>query len=438
MRVDDLPKDLTKEKLFSAINDEQADALLHDWEFWARPEQLGPGHDNWQTWLYLAGRGAGKTRTGAEWVRRLVKKGYKRGAIIVPVYGEIEKIILRGESGIMRTCWHNDYDDAGDFMGMPIKSGNPPFLKWANGAICELIPAFNPERVRGLNVEFIWCDELCSWKYPEAFDLAMMALRIGDNPRCFVSTTPKPTPLLKKIMENDSTFVTRGTTYDNQRNLSPKFFESVVSFYEGSKLGRQELLAEVLDQSESALWNRNILDATRVASLAGITITRHIVAVDPAITNTKTSDETGIVVVALSSDGHGYVIEDGSGRYSPAEWAEKVKSLYDKYSANMVVAEGNQGGDMVRHTLQGVGSHLPVRIVHASKGKIARAEPISAFFEKGKCHIVGSLPLLEEQLCTWEPSSGKDSPDRLDAMVWGLTDIMLRKEARQGQLLGFY
>lgn len=429
-----------KKEYIKGCTDEEIAGYLKSWEFMARPEQLPPAGD-WASWIYLAGRGAGKTRTGAEWIRNQVKKGFMRGGLIAPTAGDTRDVMVEGESGVLAVSWANDLDNKGRPMGMPLYEPSKRRLTWMNGAQCALYSADEPERLRGPQHEYIWADELCAWRRPETWDLAMFGLRLGRNPQAFVSTTPKPEKVLIDLIKDEASVMTRGTTYDNRANLAGKFFTQVVKKYEGTRLGKQELMGILLEEAENALWSRPNLDETRLQALPGgeFYFKRIVVAVDPAITAKTTSDETGITVSGLGSDNHGYVLADYSGRYTPAEWAKKVDMAWRVWQADVVVAEGNQGGEMVKHTIQTQNKSINVKIVHASRGKAARAEPIAALFEQKRCHLVGSFNIMEDQLCVWEPLSGKESPDRLDSLVWGLTALMINKgDTGEAQLKGLY
>lgn len=434
-----LAKADAKEWLDSLTQDE-VEALFKDWSFMARGEQLAPAGD-WANWIYLAGRGAGKTRTGAEWVRSQVKQGFMRGGLIAPTAGDVRDVMVEGESGILAISFANDLDDKGRVMGKPLYEPSKRRLTWMNGAQCALYSADEPERLRGPQHEYLWADELCAWRRPETWDLAMFGLRLGKNPQSFISTTPKPKKIIIDLMKDPSTVTTRGTTYDNRANLAGKFFDQVVKKYEGTRLGKQELMGILLEEAEGALWSRPNLDETRLNKLpgGGFYFKRIAVAVDPAITAKSTSDETGITVAGLGSDDHGYVLADYSGRYSPADWAKKVDMAWKMWQADVVIAEGNQGGEMVKHTIQTQNKNINVQIVHASRGKAARAEPVAALFEQKRCHLVGNFNEMEDQLCVWEPLSGDESPDRLDSVVWGLTALMIGKgEVGQGVIKGAY
>lgn len=432
------------ERFLNTIGLERKVALLRNWWFMARPEQLLPAGDDWVHWLYLAGRGAGKTRSGAETARELIRRGYKYLGFIAPTAADVRTVMVEGESGILATCQDDDLDYAGNLMGKPLYQpgvGGSGRLTWKNGATAQLYSAEEPERLRGPQHDFIWADELCAWKKQETWDLAKFGLRLGTRPRTFISTTPKPKKILLELMKSKKCVTTRGTTYDNMANMADSFNE-VIAEFEGTRLGKQELLGIVLEEAEGALWNRDLIDKTRknrIPTSEDFYFVRIVVAVDPATTANKDSDETGIIVAGLGSDGHGYVLADYSGRYSPDQWARKVKLAYQTWQADRVIAEKNQGGDMVRHTIHSVDNSLNVYLVHARRGKAVRAEPISAFFEQHRAHIVGSLDVLEDELCTWEPRSGDESPNHLDAMVWALTDLMLSEGITDtGTLEGFY
>jgi phage terminase large subunit-like protein len=257
--------------------------------------------------------------------------------------------------------------------------------------------------------------------------MAMLGLRIGRNPQCMISTTPKPIPLIRELLRMDTCVKTVATTYDNVPNLAPSFFDRIIKRYEGTRLGRQELSGQLIEETEGALWTRDMVEAARWPTGKPLPdMRRVVVSIDPAVTENPTSNLTGIVVAGRGADNRGYVLEDLSGRYSPDMWARTAVHAFDDYSADRIVAEGNQGGDMVRHTLSTVRKDLPISIVHASQSKQARAEPVSALYEQRKVSHAKPFAELEDQLCTWEPLSGDESPDRLDALVWAMTDLFLR------------
>ena len=386
--------------------------MLYDWPFWARPNQLPPQGD-WRVWLLLAGRGFGKSRTGAEWVREQVESGRSRRiALVAPTAADVRDVMIEGESGLLAICppWN-----------MPVYESSKRRLTWPNGAIATTYSAEEPDRLRGPQHDAAWCDEVAAWRYPETWDMLMFGLRLGVDPRCVVTTTPKPIPIVRNLLKSPTTAITRGSTYENRANLAEAFFEQIVAQYEGTRLGRQELYAEVLDDVEGALWTRALIDQHRVK--VAPELKRIVVAIDPAITASDDSDETGIVVAGLGVDNHGYALDDLSLRASPDGWARRAVAAYHARKADRIVAEVNQGGDMVEYTIRTVDPRASIKKVHAARGKQTRAEPIVALYEQGRIHHVGVLPQLEEQMCNWVP--GMDSPDRMDAAVWAFTELML-------------
>ena len=408
--------------------DEQA-TLAYDWTFWARPNQLEPPGD-WRIWLLLAGRGFGKTRTGAEWVRQQIERDRcGRLALLAPTAADARDVMVEGESGILSICpnWNR-----------PVYEPSKRRLTWPNGALATLYSADEPERLRGPQHDGAWVDELGAMSYPDqAWAQLTFGLRLGRNPRAVVTTTPKPIPVIKTLTKDPTCYVTRGTTYDNIMNLPQAFVRQIVSRYEGTRLGRQELMAEILEDVEGALWSLQAIEATRVVRPPELV--RIVVAIDPAVTNTEESDETGIIVAGLGRDGNGYVLADLSLKASPDGWGRRAAKAFDEFSADRVVYEANQGGDMVRHVLKTVDQRLPLREVHASRGKQTRAEPIAALYEQGRVHHVGVLRKLEDQMTTWQPDDPRaGSPDRVDALVWALTDLMLDRTAAINALPGYF
>lgn len=409
---------------------EQA-TLLYQWKnFWARPEQLAPPGD-WDTWLILAGRGFGKTRTGAEWVREEVAAGARRFALVARTAADARDVMVEGESGILAISpsWNK-----------PKYEPSKRRLTWPNGAIATTFSADEPNLLRGPQFDRAWGDETAAWRFGEdAWDNLQFGLRLGKNPKVIVTTTPRPTPLMRSLLKDPRTRTTRGSTYDNAGNLAPRFLRKLLSKYEGTRIGRQEIHAELLEDTPGALWQRDAIEALRLRfSRHPVEFLRVVVAVDPATTSGEDSAETGILVVALGLDGLGYVLEDASGQYSPAEWGAKVLEVYLRWNADRVVAEVNQGGDLVESNMRVAvlkddttgkvlarGENLPISKVHASKGKRARAEPVSALYEQKRVRHVGAFAELEDQLCGWSARSGEASPDRLDALVWGFTELML-------------
>jgi predicted phage terminase large subunit-like protein len=304
-------------------------------------------------------------------------------------------------------------------------------LTWPNGAIATLYNAVEPEQLRGPEHDAAWCDELCKWRYgQETWDQLQFGLRVGKDPRVCITTTPKPIALLRDLMSTKSTVVTRGKTYENRSNLAASFFSTLIRRYEGSRKGRQELEGELLEDVPGALWERKWIDAARHPVAKPLPRMRRIVvAIDPAASSEEDSDETGIMVCGLGVDDHGYVLDDLSGRYAPTEWARVAVKAYHDHQADRIIAEVNNGGEMVGNTVKMVDVNVAYKAVHASRGKVIRAEPVAALYEQGRVHHVGSLADLEDQLCTFasDYDRKKDgSPDRLDAMVWGFTELMVQ------------
>lgn len=407
---------LTKEErreMILSLTPEQATKYMYEWTEWGRLKQQEPPGD-WRTWLLLAGRGFGKTRTGSEFIRKNVEEGRaRRIALVAPTAADARDIMIEGESGILAISppWF-----------MPIYEPSKRRITWPNGTIATAYSADEPERLRGPNHDLAWCDELCSWRYPAAYDMLLFGLRIGINPRVIITTTPKPTALIKQTIKEATTHITRGTTYENERNLARVFLEQIVSKYEGTRLGRQELNAEILDDTPGALWKRDEIDEQKVDHPPELK--RIVVGIDPAVSTNKNSNETGIIVAGLGVDGHGYILDDLTIKAKPGEWAANAIKGYHNWNADKIVAESNNGGDMVKFTLSTVDKSVPIKLVHAARGKQTRAEPISALYDQGKIHHVGSLAQLEDQMSCWIPGEG-DSPDRVDALVWSLWELMI-------------
>ena len=414
-----------RSRALTSLTEEECRQLLHDWRFVARSNQVAPDGDDWLVWLVLAGRGFGKTRCGAEWTREQVKAGASRIHLVAPTASDARDVMVEGESGLLSVCWAGDKTISGEPLGRPSYEPSKRRLTWGNGAMATLFSAEEPERLRGPQAEVMWADELAAWRFlSDTWDMAMFGLRLGDRPRVCITTTPKPLRVLREIAKDARTVVTRGSTFDNAGNLAPTFLKAIKDKYDGTRLGRQELYAEIMEEAEGALWSRAQIEA---AALKGDLpqMKRIVVAVDPAITDKEGSAETGIVAAGLGLNDRGYVLNDISGRMSPGAWAKAAVKLYHDLKADRIVAEGNQGGDLVRHAIHTIDPNVPVTIVHASRGKAARAEPVSALYEQGKVSHCKGLGDLEDQMVNWEPLSGMPSPDRLDALVWAITELML-------------
>ena len=404
-----------REKMLSIMPEEEIEAYLTGWEVHRRPSQ-GTPVGAWRVWLILAGRGWGKTRTGAEFIREQVDAGNTHHlALVGPTAADVRDTMIEGESGLLGVYPAHQ---------RPRYEPSKRRITFHNGAIASAFTADEPDRLRGPNHDLAWADELAAWRYPEAWDMLMFGLRIGAYPRVVATTTPKPIPLIRRLLalKDDSIHVTRGSTFDNKDNLAPSFLSEILARYEGTRLGQQELYAEVLDDIEGALWDRDMLENNRVSSHPEFT--RVVVAIDPAAGGKADNAETGIVTVGLGTDGHGYVLDDSTLKGSPNDWGRAAIAAYYRHKADQIVAESNQGGDMVLHTLRTVDETVPVKMVHASRGKRTRAEPVVALYEQGKVHHLGFYSLLEDQLCSWVPDISA-SPDRLDALVWACSELMV-------------
>ncbi|MEM9732592.1 MAG: terminase family protein [Pseudomonadota bacterium] len=399
--------------------------LLWDvWVYSARNAQLPPEGD-WTNWVVLGGRGAGKTRCGAEWIKDIALgdglfANYKVSqiALVGETYGDAREVMVEGTSGLLAI--HPPHT-------RPTWISSRRRLEWPNGSVAHVFSSEDPEALRGPQFGAAWCDELAKWKNPqETWDMLQFGLRLGEFPRQVVTTTPRPVPLLKALLADDRSAVTHMKTSDNRANLAAGFFDRVVDRYQGTRLGRQELDGELIDDRPDALWSRHLIEQHR-RKIRPV-LKRVVVAIDPPVTGTDKSDACGLIVAALGGDNRAYVLADETLKaVSPERWAGAANSLYEKFRADCIVIETNQGGDMAETILRQQNPHLPVRQVKASRGKYVRAEPVAHLYERGLVSHVGSLPDLEDEMCDFglEGLSSGRSPDRLDALVWALTDLML-------------
>ena len=389
-----------------------------EWLKAARPAQITP-RGEWATWLILAGRGWGKTRTGAEdaaWFG-LSNPG-SRIAVIAPTYSDARDTCIEGDSGLRKIIPPECIEAWNRSLGELILKNETRY---------KLFAAEEPERLRGPQHHRAWCDELGAWRYAEAWDQLLFGLRLGLMPQAVVTTTPKPTPIVRALIRAPKTIITRGNTFDNAANLAPSALEQLKLKYEGTRLGRQELNAEILDDVPGALWMRDNIDKTRLTKAPQMA--RVVVAIDPSGTKGQSDngDSIGIVVAGKGVDGRAYILADRTCKLSPDGWGKRAVNAYREFNADRIVAERNYGGAMVEHVLRSVDQRIPYKEVTASRGKIVRAEPVAALYEQGRVSHIGPMPELEDQMRAMAPDGylGEGSPDRVDALVWALTELML-------------
>ena len=429
------PEEVTE--FLDSLSEGALAALPWLFEFWAQPHQLPPEGD-WRTWVCLGGRGAGKTRAGAEWVRAEVEGARpldigraRRVALVAETYDQARDVMVFGDSGIM-ACSPPDR--------LPVWEATRRRLVWPNGAMAQCFSASDPEALRGPQFDLAWCDELAKWgKAEETWDMLQFALRLGEHPRQLVTTTPRGQATLKAILRAPSSVMTHAATEANRAWLAPSFLEEIRARYRGTALERQELDGTLLEDAEGTLWPLALLERARVAELPELS--RVVVAVDPAVTSGASSDLCGIVVVGAVTEGppsdwRAYVLEDASVKASsPSAWAEAVLAARARHNAERVVAEVNQGGDLVAEVLRQIDPLMPFRAVRASRGKVARAEPVAALYEQGRVFHAGRLGALEDQMTqmTAQGYRGAGSPDRVDALVWAVQDLILGPASRHAR-----
>ena len=419
-RLASLPSD-ERAKALAVLSSKESEALLHDWRgFLARPDQVEPPGD-WEIWLALAGRGWGKTETGAQWVRERVDQGARAIALVAETQKDLEEVM------VARLVSIYPEGEAPQVRYKPVR------ITWPNGAVALGYNGTEPNQLRGPEFDTAWVDELAKYRYArETWDMLQFALRgTAIEPRQIITTTPRPIELIKSIIagQEGKVHVTRGKTADNRANLAASFLRRIEDRYAGTRLGRQELNAEVLGDLPGALWTLASIDAYRLREAPEMG--RIVVSVDPAVTATENSDEHGIIVAGLAEQ-RGVVLEDASMAGSPHEWARRAVSLYRSWDADAIVIEVNQGGDMVAHTIRTIDPNVKIKEVRASRGKHVRAEPIAALYEQGRVAHCGSFPELENQMTqmTTNGYEGDGSPDRVDALVWAMTDLFPAMTAR--------
>lgn len=413
----------------ASLDDEALRFVLFDWQLWARDDQLPPSTtaagDIWRVWLILGGRGAGKTRSGAEWVRAkalgippLGDVPARRIALVGETLADVRRVMIDGVSGLLAI---HDADER------PVLEVSKQQLVWPNGAIAQMFSAEDPDSLRGPQFDCAWCDELAKWRRPEeTWDMLQFGMRLGESPTIAVTTTPRPLPLLKSITNDPATVITRAATTANAAHLAPAFIAEMERRYAGTALGRQELLGEIVDEQSGSLWRRDWIERHRVKECPELQSI--VVAVDPPVTATANSDACGIIVAGLAADGRAYIAADHSlqGR-EPQVWARAAVRAYHEFMADRVVAEVNQGGDLVTAILRQIDEAVPVRSVRATRGKWLRAEPVAALYAEGRIVHVGIHATLEEQMLAFgaDGLARGRSPDRVDALVWAITDLMI-------------
>lgn len=411
--------------LRSKLTDADKMQLNYDWPKWARPKQLPPEGD-WDGWLMLGGRFGGKTRAGAEWVRAEVEAGRaKRIGLIGETSADGKDVMVTGDSGILNVCppWNKPTFTSSSSKGRPK-------LTWPNGAIATLYDAREPDQLRGPQHDLVWMDELAKMRYAQdVFDQMLFGLRLGKKPRWLATTTPRPIKLLLNLVKDERVIVTHFTSHDNLMHLATSVKTNVIDRFFGTRLGRQEIEAEILEDVPGALWSRKNLDENRVQRMGDVPpLARVAVAVDPAVTSGDSSAETGIIVGGVSGVGHGYILEDATLKGSPDQWARRAVAMYRKFEADRIVAEANQGGEMVERCIRAVATDVPIRLVRATRGKYVRAEPTSALYEQNRISHVGALAYLEDQMIGFTPEraatrSADELLDRVDALVWLCADL---------------
>lgn len=429
--LEKLPEADQKE-LINSFNDQQVSAVLGDWFLDARREQLPPALAKnglpWFIWVIMAGRGFGKNWSGSHWlVDEHCLHGAVSSAIVAATASDLRKNCLEGPSGILNIA---------PAYFQPNYKASKNVIEWPNGSVTHLYTSEKPNRLRGPNHDRAWCDELSWWRLPEdVWHMLMFTLRLA-NPKCLITMTPRPIKIVKEILERSDVAVTRGTTYENKKNLDPSFLATVEERYAGTRLGRQELSGELLMDVPGALWNHDLLDLGRVrTNPEEMKLVRRVIGVDPSASSSDQAAEAGIVLAGKDAAGHSFTLGDFTMRGSPLQWARKVADIYETWGCNLVVAEKNHGGEMVLQVLKQANPQMAVKLVNASVSKVARAEPIALMYEQGRIHHAGSFPALEDELCTFVPGESTESPNHLDACVWAHTELMLNS-ARKGGTWG--
>ena len=405
--------------MLASLSNADLAELEYDWKFWARKNQLTPSGD-WLTWLVMAGRGFGKTETGANWIRERWLNGAMQIAIIAETQKDLEEVMVKRLIDI-----HPPSEK-------PTVRYSPVRISWANGATALGYTGTEPDQLRGPEFDTAWVDELAKYKKArEVWDMLAFTMRFGNDPRVIVTTTPRAIPVMREMLNDETTVVTRGSTFDNRSNLPAAFLNKLQKKYAGTRLGRQELEAELLEDLVGALWNHQAIDETRVEAMPAMR--RIVVAIDPSGTKgvEDSGDSIGIVIAGKGVDDRGYVLGDFTCKLSPSGWGARAVEAYHRFGADRLVAEKNFGGAMVEHVIRTVDKNVSYKEVNASRGKVVRAEPIAALYEQKRISHVGGFAELEDQMCSMGPDGfvGEGSPDRVDALVWALTDLMLEDDS---------
>ena len=413
-------------RFFSKLKEIEAEFVLRDWPLWGRSNQFPPSN-SWKTWILLGGRGAGKTRAGAEWIRHIAtlssdSKDHSGGriALIGETYNDVRDVMIEGHSGLLSVHCKRE---------MPKWNSTQRKLEWSNGVIGQVFSSRDPEGLRGSQFGAVWCDELCKWNnLTLTWDMLEFCLRLGNNPRRLITTTPKPSIFIRKLLKKRGTIIERSSSRENIANLAPGFIDHVEEIYGGTRLGRQELEGELLEDSQDGIWNRAQLEQARAEPV--LPMQRIVVAVDPPATSKSNSAACGIIVAGHDGDGRCFICADKTiAKATPLAWANKVVAAYHEFSADVIVAEINQGGEMVETILRSIEPQIPVRNVHAQRSKWTRAEPVAMLYEKGKIFHAHAFPFLEDQMCAFRCDGMADgvSPDRVDALVWAITELELKR-----------
>lgn len=432
-----------QQEYVAALKPEQAHAISRLWDVKAREKQLAPDGD-WRYWMIMAGRGFGKSLALTQWAHAQAQAmPGSAGVMVAATAADVRDVLLQGESGILTQTPEDE---------TPHYSPTHATLTWKNGSRALLRSADEPDRLRGLNSYWAICDEVAAWRRPDALNQILLGLRLGDHPRMALATTPKPVKHLRDFLKRKGLILTTGSSYENRANLSEDWFNEIITPYEGTRMGRQEILGELLEDLQGALWSSELIEAGRLIinddkkfSEFLKTLIRIVVAVDPAVSSKTTSNQTGIIVAGIDRRKHFYVLDDRTMRGSPDSWARAVIGAYRDWNADRIVAEVNNGGDLVESTIRTVDANVPITQVRASRGKVTRAEPVVALYEQGRAHHVGVFGALEAQQVEWVP--GDESPDHIDSLTWAAFDllfgetqeapIMRKAIARFGHKLGW-